>query len=113
MRWRAGERPRKNWTSCAACWMSTKGERDDELRALDFARGDADARVDPAALHLARRGAGSAVCGRDGGLPERGGTLRVGRRYAGVDDGFSGDNVRVVAARNYSGRAVRGAARFV
>src|SRR6267378_4202253 len=112
MRWRAGERPRKNWTSCAACWMSTKGERDDELRALDFAGGDADARVDPAALHLARRGAGSAVCGRDGGLPECCGTLRGGRRCAGTDDGFSGDYLRVVAARSHSGRAVRGARFF-
>src|SRR6267142_1492957 len=87
MRWRAGERPRKNWTSCAACWMSTKGERDDELRALDFAGADADARVDPAALHLARRG-------------------------AGADDGFSADYLRVVAPRIHSGRGVRGARFF-
>src|ERR1700674_331942 len=106
MRWRAGERPRKNWTSCAGCWMSTKGERDDELRALDFTGADADARVDPTAFHLARRGASSAVCGRDGGLPKRGGTLRAGRRRAGPDDGFSGDYLRVVAARNNSGRTV-------
>src|SRR6266404_9446480 len=113
MRWKVGERPRRNWMNCAACWMSTKGERDDELRALDFARADADARVDPAALHLARRGAGSAVCGRDGGLPKRGGTLRASRRCASADDGFSGDYIRVVAARNHSGRAVRGARFFV
>src|ERR1700682_401580 len=113
MRWRAGERPRRNWTSCAACWMNTKGERDDELRELDFAGADADARVDPAALHLARRGGGSVVCGRDGGLPKRGGALRVGRRYADSDDGFPGDYFRVVAARNCSGRAVRGAKFFV
>src|SRR5258705_6800122 len=107
MRWRAGERPRRNWTSCAACWMSTKGERDDQLRELDFAGADADARVDPVALHLARCGAGGAVCGRKGGLPKRGGTLRGGRRCAGTDDGFSDDYIRVVAARNSSGRAVR------
>src|SRR6266404_3353882 len=112
MRWKAGERPRRNWTSCAACWMSTKGERDDELRALDFAGADAGARVDPAALYLARRGAGGAVCGRDGGLQKRGGTLRAGGRRAGSDDGFSGDYFRVVAARNHSGRAVRGARFF-
>src|SRR5258706_10198773 len=112
MRWRGGERPRRNWMSCAACWMSTKGERDDELRALDFAGADASARVDLAAFHLARRGAGSAVCGRDGGLPKRGGTLRASRRCAGADDGFSGDYLRVVAARNHSGRAVRGARFF-
>src|SRR6267142_1771302 len=112
MRWRGGKRPRRNWMSCAACWMSTKGERDDELRALDIAGADEDARLDPAAFHLARRGAGSAVCGRDGGLPKRGGTLRVGRRCAGADDGFSGDYIRVVAARNHSGRAVRGARFF-
>src|SRR6267142_5009409 len=112
MRWRGGKRPRRNWMSCAACWMSTKGERDDELRALDIAGADADARLDPAAFHLARRGAGSAVCGRDGGLPKRGGTLRASRRYAGTDDGFSGDYIRVVAARNHSGRAVRGARFF-
>src|SRR5229473_1274620 len=87
MRWRGGERPRRNWMSCAACWMSTKGERDDELRALDIAGADADARLDPAAFHLARGGAGS-------------------------DDGFSGDYIRVVAARNHSGRAVRGARFF-
>src|SRR6266478_45445 len=108
MRWKAGERPRRNWTSCAACWMSMKGERDDELRALDVAGADAGARVDLAAFHLARRGAGSAVCGRDGGLPKRGGTLRTSRRCAGADDGFFGDYIRVVAARNHSGRAVRG-----
>src|SRR6266478_9258651 len=112
MRWRGGERPRRNWMSCAACWMSTKGERDDELRALDFAGGNADARVDPAPFHLARRGAGSAVCGRGGGLPKRGGTLRGGRRCAGTDDGFSDDYLRVVAARKHSGRAVRGAGLF-
>src|SRR6266404_222914 len=112
MRWKAGERPRRNWTSCAACWMSTKGERDDELRALDFAGADAGARVDPAALYLARRGAGGAVCGRDGGLQKRGGTLRAGCRCAGADDDFSGDYLRVVAARNGSGRAVWGARFF-
>src|SRR6267143_2576810 len=109
MRWRAGERRRKNWTSCAACWMSTKGECDDELRALDFAGADADARLGPAALHLARRGAGSAVCRCNGGLPKCGGALRIGGRCAGADDGFSGDYIRLVASRNNSGRAVRGA----
>src|SRR5229473_6778701 len=112
MRWRAGERRRKNWTSCAACWMSTKGERDDELRALDFAGADAGARVDPAALHLARRGASCAVCGRDGSLPECGGTLCAVCRCADTDDGFSGNYLRVVAGRNHSGRAVRGARFF-
>src|SRR5216684_462434 len=100
MRWKAGERPRKNWTNCAACWMSTKGERDDELRALDFAGADEGARMDPAAFHLAGRGAGSVVCGR------------AGCRYAGTDDGFSGDYLRVAATRNHSGRAVRGARFF-
>src|SRR5216684_1718466 len=112
MRWKAGERPRKNWTNCAACWMSTKGERDDELRALDFAGADEGARMDPAAFHLAGRGAGSVVCGRDGSLPKRGGTVRAGCRYAGTDDGFSGDYLRVAATRNHSGRAVRGARFF-
>src|ERR1700704_3077015 len=109
MRWRAGERLRKNWTSCAACWMSTKGERDDQLRALDFAGADAGARVDPAALCLARRGPGSVVCGRTVGMPECVGTLRPGGRCAGSDDGFAGDYLPVVAERNNSGRAVRGA----
>src|SRR2546425_9667557 len=98
MRWKAGERRRKNWTSCAACWMSTKGDRDDQLRVLDFAGADADARVDSTAFHLARRGAGSAVCRRDGGLPKRVGALRIGRRCSGTDDGFSSDYFPVVAA---------------
>src|SRR6476660_9300807 len=98
MRWRAGEHPRKNWTSCAACSMSMKGERHDKLRALDFAGADAGAGLDSAALYLARRGAGRAVCGRNGGFAKRGGSLRVGRWYAGADDGVSGDYLRVVRA---------------
>src|SRR5882762_2552352 len=90
-------RPRKKWTSCAAYWMSTKGERDDEFRAWDFAGTDAGARVDSAAFHLARRGAGSAVCGCNGGLPKCGGALCIGDRCAGADDGLSGDHLRLVA----------------
>src|SRR5713226_8640257 len=78
MLWRAGARPRKSWMSCAAFWMSTRGEADEQLRELDFTGGFADARVDVVALPLARRGAGGFVCRGLRGLPERGGSLCAG-----------------------------------
>src|SRR6266550_3240309 len=61
MRWRAGERPKKSWMSCAVFWTSTRGEADEQLRELDFAGTSADARLDLVAFPLARGGAGGSV----------------------------------------------------
>src|SRR5258708_39658911 len=73
MLWRADARPRKSWMSCAAFWMSTRGEADEQLRELDFTGDFADAGMDVIALPVARRGAGGFVCRGLRGLPERGG----------------------------------------
>src|SRR5260370_40708213 len=84
MLWRADARPRKSWMSCAAFWMSTRGEADDQLRVLDFAGGFADARMDVVALPLARRGGCGfvyrgvrAVAGAGGGVHAGGGGASV------------------------------------
>src|SRR6266478_4931726 len=105
MLWRAGARPRKSWMSCAAFWMSTRGEADEQLRELDFAGGFADARLDAAALSLARGGAGGFVCRGLRGLPERGGSLCAGGGGACFDDGVAGRYFLVVALANESGRS--------
>src|SRR5216684_2909578 len=105
MLWRAGARPRKSWMSCAAFWMSTRGEADEQLRELDFTGGFADARVDVVALPLARRGAGGFVCRGLRGLPERVGTLCAGGGGACLDDGVAGRHFLLVVCACESGRS--------
>src|SRR6266704_1580264 len=95
--------------SCAGFWTSTRGETHEQLRELDFAGGFADARVDVAALPLARSRAGGTVCGGGSGLPKRFGALRGGGRRACFDDDIAGRHVYLVAPRNESGRADWGA----
>src|SRR6267154_1544248 len=104
MRWRAGERPRKSWVSCGVFWTNTRGEPDEQLRELDFTGRFADARVDVVAFHLARRGAGGAVCRGCRGLPERVRALRAGSRHARIDAGVAGHHLHVVAGASESGR---------
>src|SRR5882724_7843825 len=103
MRWRGGERPRKSWMSCGACWMSTRGEADEQLRKLDFAGDSTNARVDIAALPLARSGAGGAVCGCGGRLPKRIGTLCAGGGHAGFDADFASSYIHLAACTSESG----------
>src|SRR5258707_2059824 len=105
MRWRAGVRPRKSWRNCAGCWTSTRGEADEQLRELDFAGGFADARMDVAALPLARRGGCGFVYRGVRGMAERGGALRAGGGRARLDDGVAGRYFLVVALANESGRS--------
>src|SRR5216684_7011129 len=100
MRWRAGERPRKSWMSCAVFWTSTRGEADEQLRELDFAGTSADARLDLVALPLAGGVTGGSVCRGGSGLPRRGGALRAGGGRAGLDDGVSDHHIHVVAHAN-------------
>src|ERR1700676_1526550 len=97
MRWRAGERPRRNWMSCVVFWTSTRGEADEQLRELDFAGATADARLDLVAFPLAGGGTGGSVCRGGSGLPKRGGALRAGSGRAGFDDGIAGHHVHVLA----------------
>src|SRR5258706_15027284 len=104
MRWRAGERPKKSWLSCGVFWTNTRGEPDEHRSELDFAGGFADAGLDVAAFHLARRGASGAVCRGCRGLPERLGTVRASRRRARIDAGVPGHHVHLVASANESGR---------
>src|SRR5689334_14562081 len=104
MRWRGGGRPRKNWMSCGACWMSMRGEADEQLRELDFAGDSANARVDIAALPLARSGAGGAVCRCGGRLPKCVGALCAGSGYAGLDADFARSYVHLAPYTNESGR---------
>src|SRR6267154_3197189 len=108
MRWRAGERPRKSWMSCAVFWMSTRGEADEPLRELDFAGTSADARMDLVALPLARGGTGGPVCSGGSGLPKRAGALRAGGGRARFDDDIAGRHIHLAATSNESGRAGRG-----
>src|ERR1700732_4062027 len=112
MRWRAGERLRKSWMSCAVFWTSTRGEADEQLRELDFAGATADARLDLVAFPLAGGGAGGSVCRGGSGLPKRRGALRAGGGRAGFDDGIAGHHVHVVAHANESGRADWGGRSF-
>src|SRR6266852_5746981 len=105
MHWRAGERPRKSWMSCAVFWTSTRGEADEQLRELDFAGTSADARLDLVAFPLARGGTGGSVCRGKRGLPKRAGALRTGGERARLDDGIAGHHLHVVAHANESGRA--------
>src|SRR6266478_2429065 len=105
MLWRAGARPRKSWMSCAAFWMSTRGEADEQLRELDFTGDFADAGMDVIALPVARRGAGGFVCRGLRGLPERGGSLCAGGGGACFDDGVADRYFLVVALANESGRS--------
>src|SRR5260370_34249442 len=104
MRWRAGERPRKSWASCGVFWTSTRGEPDEYRSELDFARGFADAGLDVAAFHLARRGAGGAVCGGSSGLPEPARAVRASCRSARIDAGVPSNHVHVVEVVNKVGR---------
>src|SRR6266436_2655271 len=97
MRWRAGERLRKSWMSCAVFWTSTRGEADEQLRELDFAGTSGDARLDLVALPLAGGGTGGSVCCGGSGLPRRGCALRAGGGRAGLDDEISGHHIHVVA----------------
>src|SRR6266403_1165935 len=112
MRWRAGERPRKSWMSCAVFWMSTRGEADEPLRELDFAGTSADARMDLVALPLARGGTGGPVCSGGSGLPKRAGALRAGGGRARFDDGVTGHHLHLVKLASESGRADWGARSF-
>src|SRR5437879_1545982 len=105
MRWKVGGRPRKSWMSCAVFWTSTRGEADDQLRELDFARGSAHARLDVVAFHLAGRRAGGSVCRGDRGLPKLYGALRAGGERARFDDGLAGHHLHVVARASESVRA--------
>src|SRR5260370_40546475 len=105
MLWRADARPRKSWMSCAAFWMSTRGEADEQLRQLDYAGGFADARLDVVALPLARRGAGGSVCGGGGSLPKRAGALRAGGGGARFGGGVAGRHIPVGAGGSQSGRS--------
>src|SRR5260370_22033796 len=104
MRWRAGERPRKSWVSCAVFWTSMRGEPDEHRSELDFAGGFADAGLDVTAFHLAGRGAGGAVCGGSSSLPERVRALRAGSRHARIDAGVPGHHIHVVEGANKVGR---------
>src|SRR5260370_26674284 len=104
MRWRAGERPKKNWASCGVFWTSTRGEPDEHRSELDFAGGFADAGLDVTAFYLARRGAGGAVCRGRSGLPACVGGLQAGCRRARIDAGVAGHHIHVVASANESGR---------
>src|SRR5260370_16227248 len=104
MRWRAGERPRKSWASCAVFWTSTRGEPDEHRSELDFAGGFADAGLDVAAFYLARGWAGGAVGRRSSSLPKRLGTVRAGRRRARIDAGIASHHVHMVAGANKFGR---------
>src|ERR1700687_689041 len=108
MRWRAGERPRRNWMSCVVFWTSTRGEADEQLRELDFAGASADARLDLVAFPVAGRGAGGPVCRGGRGMPKRAGALRAGGGSARFDDGIAGHHIHLVATANESGRADRG-----
>src|SRR5712664_390516 len=112
MRWRADGRPRKSWMSCAVFWTSTRGEADDQLRELDFARASADARLDLVALPMAGRGACGFICGDVRGMPKRFGTLCAGCRRACVDDGIAGHHIHLVGTSNESGRADCGGRSF-
>src|SRR5205823_6144728 len=103
MRWRAGERPRKSWMSCAVFWTSTRGEADEQLRELDFARTSADARLDLVAFPLARGGAGGSVCRDDRDLPKRADALCAGGGRARLDDGIAGHHIHLVASASESG----------
>src|SRR5216683_3252085 len=105
MRWRADERPRKSWMTCAVFWTSTRGEADEQLRELDYAGTSADSRLDVVAFPLARRGTCGFVCRGVRGLPERGGALRAGGGRARLDDGVAGCYFLVVALANESGRS--------
>src|SRR5260370_13501497 len=104
MRWRAGERPRKSWASCAVFWTSTRGEPDEHGSELDFARGFADAGLDVAAFYLARGWAGGAVRRGSSSLPKRLGTVRAGRRRARTDARIASHHVYLVASAHESGR---------
>src|SRR6266478_4272916 len=104
MRWRAGERPKKSWASCGVFWTSTRGEPDEHGSELDFAGGFADAGLDVAAFHLARRGAGGAVRRGSSSLAKRVGTVRAGCRGSRIDAGVPGHHVHVVASANEPGR---------
>src|SRR5258708_7770097 len=104
MRWRAGERPKKSWASCAVFWTNTRGEPDEHRSELDFAGGFADAGLDVTAFHLAGRGAGGAVRRGSSSLPKRLGTVRAGRRRARIDAGIASHHVYLVAGTNESGR---------
>src|SRR6266481_2367764 len=104
MRWKPGERPRKSWMSCAACWTSTRGEADEQLSGLDFTGGFANARLDVIALPLARRGVGGGICRGGSGLPKRHGALRAGGRHARIDAGIASHHIHVVVGPDESGR---------
>src|ERR1700721_3840856 len=108
MPWRDGERPRKSWTNCAACWTRTRGKADEQPSELDFAGDSANARLDVAALPVARRGTGGVVCGGVGDLPERVGALCAGGRCAGIDAGVTGNHFYVAAYASEFGRYDRG-----
>src|SRR5260370_41441530 len=105
MLWRGDARPRKSWMSCAAFWMSTRGEADEQLRELDFAGGFADARMDVVALPLARRGGCGFVYRGVRGMAERGGALRAGGGGARLDDWVAGRYLLGVAVANGTGRS--------
>src|SRR5216684_2403563 len=105
MRWRAGERRRKSWGNCAVFWTSMRREADEQLRELDYTGGFADARVDVAALPLARRGAGGFVCRGLRGIAERVGTLCAGGGGACLDDGVAGRHFLLVVCACESGRS--------
>src|SRR5260370_34261479 len=98
--------------SCADFWTSTRGGTDEQLCALDFAGGCADARVDLVAIPVAGSSAGGCVCSGGSGLPEGFGALRGGGERVGFDDDIAGRHVYLVAARNESGRADWGASGF-
>src|SRR4030081_3782050 len=112
MRWKAGERPRKSWMSCAVFWTSTRGEANEQLRELGFTGSSADARLDVAALYLARRGAGGSVCRGVRGMPKRYGALRAGGGGACFDVGVADHHIHVVARANESGRTDWGGGGF-
>src|SRR5229473_5896601 len=104
MRWKAGERPRKSWMSCAVFWTSTRGDADEQHSELAIAGSFADARLDLAAFPLARRRAGGTVCRGGSGLPERVGALRARGQRACFDAGVAGRHIHVVADASESGR---------
>src|SRR5712692_7449766 len=105
MRWRADERPRKSWMTCAVFWTSTRGEADEQLRELDYAGTSADSRLDVVAFPLARRGTCGFVYRGVRGMAARGGALRAGGGRARLDDGVAGRYFLVVALANESGRS--------
>src|SRR5207302_8558621 len=90
---KAGEPPGKNWKSCAGCWMSTRGEPDDNPGARNLSRTAASARLDAAALCLAGSCLGGALCRGKHDLPASDDTLCPRCDYARADDGGARDHV--------------------